>query len=63
MVRALLTKREREVIKGNADVDREYRYQLISRVRNRIKRVEEDLDALDTHDSLGDELREVVCDD
>lgn len=63
MVRALLTEREREVIRGNADVDREYRYQLISRVRTRMQQIEQDLEALDTHDSLGDEFRELVSDD
>ena len=62
--RALLTDREREIIAGDADVSDEYRYQTISRVRTRFDRLKEDLVVLEEHhDSLGDELREVVCED
>jgi len=61
--RALLTEREREIVSGNADdITDEYRYQTISRIRSRLQRVEDDLDALDAHGDLGDELREIVCD-
>lgn len=59
--RALLTDREREIISGEADVSDEYRYQTISRVRKRMQRLEDDLEALDAHGDLGDELREIVC--
>jgi len=61
--RALLTEREREIISGDADVSDDYRYQTISRVRARIQKLGDDLDALDAHGELGDELREIVCDD
>lgn len=59
--RAILTDREREIIEG-IDVSDDYRYQTISRIRRRFDRLEEDLEVLDeNHDSLGEELREVVC--
>ena len=62
--RALLTDREREIIAGGEDVSDSYRYQTISRIRKRFDRLAEDLDLLDEHhDTLGDELREVVCEE
>ncbi|MFC4990492.1 hypothetical protein [Saliphagus infecundisoli] len=61
--RAILTDREREIIKG-IDVSDDYRYQTISRIRRRFDRLEEDLEVLDeNHDSLGEELRDVICED
>jgi len=59
--RALLTEREREIVAGEADVSDEYRYQTISRVRSRFQRLGEDLEALEAHGDLADELRDVVC--
>jgi hypothetical protein len=59
--RALLTDREREIVAGDADVEDSYRYETISRVRDRLKKLEDDLEAMDRHGSLGDELRELVC--
>lgn len=61
--RALLTDRELEIIRGEADVSENYRYRVVARVRDKIGRLEEvDLPALDEHhDTLGDELREAVC--
>jgi len=44
--RALLTEREREIVSGEADVSDSYRYQTVSRVRSRLQRLEDDLDAL-----------------
>ena len=61
--RALLTDREREIVSGEADVSDDYRYQTISRVRKRLRRLEGDLEALGKHGDLLEELREVVCDD
>jgi len=61
--RALLTDREREIIAGDADVTDDYRYQTISRVRSRFQRLEGDIEALEAHGELADELREVVCED
>ena len=61
--RALLTDREREIISGEADVSDDYRYQTISRVRSRFKRLEGDLEALEAHGDLADELRDLVCED
>jgi hypothetical protein len=61
--RALLTDREREIIDGTAtDVSDEYRYQTISRVRNRLQRLEGDIEAFESHGELADELRAIVCD-
>lgn len=59
--RALLTDREREIVAGEADIADEYRYQTISRVRSRFERLEGDIEALEKHGDLADELREAVC--
>jgi hypothetical protein len=59
--RALLTDREREIIAGDADVEDSYRYQTISRVRARFARLEGDLEALEKHGALADELRDTIC--
>lgn len=61
--RALLTDREREIIAGEANVDDSYRYQTVSRIRARFRRLEGDLDALEAHGELADELRDIVCPD
>lgn len=62
--RALLTDREREILLTDGeDVSEKYYGVVVSRVRNKIELVEDDLEALEAHATLGDELREVVCDD
>lgn len=62
--RALLTDREREIISGRADdVSDEYRYQTVSRIRARIKELRGDLEALDEHGKLGEELRTIVAEE
>lgn len=62
--RSILTEREREILAGEADVTEKYYYVVVTRVRNKIEGIEEDLEFLDDHhDSLGDELREAVCED
>lgn len=61
--RALLTDREREIVAGEADVDDPYRYQTISRVRKRFSRLEGDLEAMEKHGEIADEVREIVCDE
>ena len=62
--RALLTDREREILLTDGeDVTEKYYGVVVSRVRNKIELLEDDLEALETHDSLSEELREVVCDD
>ena len=62
--RALLTEREREIISGAADdVTDEYRYQTVSRVRSRLQRLNGDIEALEAHDTLANELRDIVCGD
>lgn len=62
--RAILTPREREILTGEADVTEKYYYRVVTRVRQKIGQLEDDLAVLDEHhDTLGDELREIVCDD
>lgn len=62
--RGLLTDREREIITGEADVRDNYRYRVVSRIRNKIERVGEDADILERHRAdLLEELREVVCEE
>ncbi|WP_122089450.1 hypothetical protein [Halalkalicoccus subterraneus] len=61
MARALLTDREREIISGTADVKDDYRYQTISRIRNRLERLDGDIEAMEAHGDLADELRSIVC--
>lgn len=60
--RALLTEREREIISGNADdISDEYRYQTVSRIRSRLQRLDDDIEALEAHGDLAEELRDIVC--
>lgn len=60
--RAILTEREKEILTGEADVTKKYYFRVVTRVRRKIESLEEDLAILDeAHDSLGDELRNVVC--
>lgn len=59
--RAILTDREREIVSGEADVEDEYRYQTISRIRQRFSRLDGDLGAMEDHGELASEFREVVC--
>ncbi len=62
--RAILTPREKEILTGQADVSEKYYYRVVTRVRQKINAVEGDLAILDEHhDTLGDELRGVVCED
>lgn len=61
--RALLTEREREIVAGDADVSDAYRYQTISRVRSRLDRLAGDLEALEAHGDLAEELRDRICGD
>jgi len=62
--RGLLTDREREIIEGTADVSDDYRYRVASRIRNKIERIDEDVDILEENrDDLLKELREVICED
>ena len=62
--RSILTEREREILAGEADVTEKYFYTVVSRVRNKIEGLEDELEFLDEHyEKLGQEMREVVCDD
>lgn len=64
MPRALLTETERERIRDGADVDRQRRYEAVSRVRRRIQEeMRTDVDVLkENHPQLYEELRAAVCD-
>jgi hypothetical protein len=59
--RAILTDREKEILRGDADVSEKYYYRVVTRVRDKIEELEHDLQILDEgHDTLGDELRETI---
>jgi len=59
--RALVTDREREILLGEADVSEKYYHVVVTRVRKRINRLADEIKALESHDTLAEELREVVC--
>ncbi|WP_228546371.1 hypothetical protein [Halegenticoccus tardaugens] len=60
--RGILTPREQEILAGEADVDDNYRYRVVSRVRRKIEIVGEDLDLLEKHHpDLATKLRSIVC--
>lgn len=62
--RGLLTEREREILRGDADVSEKYYYVVVSRVRMKIGRIGDDADLLNEHHpTLCDELRNAVCDE
>lgn len=62
--RALLTEREREIVSGEAeDITDDYRYQTVSRIRGRLQRLQDDIEALEKHGELAKELREIVCEE
>lgn len=62
--RGLLTTREREIISGDADVNDEYYYSVVSRVRRKIDNIAQDAALLEEHHpELGEELREAVSGD
>ena len=62
--RGLMTDREREILLGDADVSEKYHGVVVTRVRKRINRLgKKELEALEAHDTLADELRETVCED
>ena len=62
--RGLLTDREREILLNDGeDVTDKYYGVVVSRVRKKIELVEEDLEALAHHETLADELRDIVCND
>jgi hypothetical protein len=61
--RGILTEREKEILQGEADVSEDYEYRVVSRIRSKIEKVEEDIEVLKEHDSdLADELRDTVSD-
>lgn len=60
--RGLLTDREREILAGQADVSDGYYRRVVSRVRNKIQRLEADAALLrEHHPELHGELVESVC--
>jgi len=62
--RGMMTDREVEILSAEADVSEKYYGVVVTRVRNRIGRLEKlELPAMEEHDTLADELREVVCDE
>lgn len=61
--RGLLTDTERAVLLGNKEVSDNYYYTIVSRVRTKLEELDEDLEALEEHGALLDELQEIVCED
>lgn len=60
--RGLLTDREREIIRGEADVSDNYRYRVVSRIRTKIEGIDEDVVILaNNREDLLEKLRDVVC--
>lgn len=60
--RGLLTEREREILRGEADVSDNYRYRVVSRIRTKIENIDEDVEILSNkREDLLKELRDVVC--
>ena len=60
--RGLLTEREREIIRGDADVSDNYRYRVVSRIRTKIENIDGDVEILSNNrEDLLEELRDVVC--
>ena len=60
--RGLLTDREREILRGDADVSDSYRYRVVSRVRQKIENIEQDAEVLsEAHEDLLQELQDAVC--
>lgn len=61
--RGLLTEREREIIRGEANVSDNYQYRVVSRIRTKIENVDEDVEILaENREDLLEELQQVVCD-
>jgi hypothetical protein len=59
--RAILTDREREILTGEADVSREYVYQIRTRVRNKIDRLAADVEILEEYQpDLYEELQDAL---
>lgn len=61
--RGLLTEREREILRGEADVSDNYRYRVVSRIRTKIDNVDDDVEILaENRQDLLKELQQIVCD-
>lgn len=60
--RGLLTDREREILRGDVEVSRNYVYQIRTRVRGKIERLAEDIRILEAnHPDLLERVEQVVC--
>jgi hypothetical protein len=62
--RALLTPDERDILTGEKTVSDNHKYTVVSRVRKKIQKLDDDMTALEEYSDglLLDELRDVVCD-
>jgi hypothetical protein len=60
---ALVPERERAVLRGETDVSETEHEMVVERVRSRIAVLEEEMDALEAHGGLAEEVRAVVCED
>lgn len=59
--RALLTAKERRILLGEVEVSDKYYYNVVYRVRQRMEKLRLDIEAMEAHDSLADEAREIFC--
>lgn len=61
--RGLLTEREREILRGEADVSENYRYRVVSRIRTKLDSMDDDVKILaENRQDLLEELQQIVCD-
>lgn len=61
--RGLLTEREREILRGEADVSDNYRYRVVSRIRTKIDNIDDDVEILaENRQDLLKKLQQIVCD-
>lgn len=63
MARAILTERQKEILRDPSSVSDSYYRSVVSKVRDKIDRLEEDLNFLDeNHKDLAEQMQEAVCD-
>lgn len=59
-----MTETDRRQIRGAEDIDENKQYQAVSRVRDRLGELRQDIDVLEEeHPELLGEIREIVCEE
>lgn len=60
--RALITDTELDILLEEKDVTEDYYNVVVTRVRNRIRQLEDtEIEALENHGELAEQLREAIC--